>query len=390
MIEFIPLGRIADVEWGNTSITKASYVESGYPAFSASGPDGYLTSYEEEGAGVVLSAIGARCGRCFWTEGRWTAIKNTITIRAKSPLDNSYLFQYLNRENIWPSEGGAHPFIGLAKARKVRVYWPAESLRRRIAEILSTWDSAIEQTERLIDAKQRRKKALMQQLLTGKKRFAEFEGEEWIHATLEEVADLRFSGVDKKSQDDERPVKLCNYMDVYSNDIITSRICFMSATATSREIANFALKRGDVLITKDSETADDIGASAVVGEDLENVLCGYHLALLRPRHHLIDSTFLAKLFAENGISHRLSTLANGVTRYGLTNAALRHLRISLPSLAEQRKIAAVLNTADEEVVQLKSQLAALRRQKQGLMQVLLTGKVRVKVECTPTEGTHDE
>src|ERR1051325_5213765 len=88
-----PLTEIAKTEWGNTSITKAAYVESGFPAFSATGPDGLLPTAEWEGPAVVLSAIGARCGKCFYADGRWTAIKNTIVIQAdRSRLSHKFLF----------------------------------------------------------------------------------------------------------------------------------------------------------------------------------------------------------------------------------------------------------------------------------------------------------
>jgi len=79
----VELGEVCEIDWGNTSITKKSYVLDGYPTFSASGKDGFLKDYEFEGDAVILSAIGARCGKCFLTEGKWNAIKNTIIIFPK-------------------------------------------------------------------------------------------------------------------------------------------------------------------------------------------------------------------------------------------------------------------------------------------------------------------
>ena len=80
---YVKLKDVAKLEWGNTSITKSSYVEAGFPAFSAAGSDGFLNHAEFEEDGIVLSAIGARCGKCFKAYGKWTAIKNTITIIPK-------------------------------------------------------------------------------------------------------------------------------------------------------------------------------------------------------------------------------------------------------------------------------------------------------------------
>ena len=106
----------------------------------------------------------------------------------------------------------------------------------------------------------------------------------WQVNQLGEVTAVIVSNVDKKSKAGEPPVRLCNYMDVYRNETITSQIDFMHATATPVQIENFGLRRGDVMITKDSGDPTDIAVPAVVVDDFtDHVLCGYHLALLRPK-----------------------------------------------------------------------------------------------------------
>src|SRR5580658_2986078 len=102
---------------------------------------------------------------------------------------------------------------------------------------------------------------------------------DWRLVPLASVAEVRFSSVDKLSESAERPVRLCNYTDVYSNRYITDDMPFMRATATQAEIDRFGLKVGDVIITKDSETPNDIGVSAVVDSASDDLVCGYHLAL---------------------------------------------------------------------------------------------------------------
>lgn len=139
----VELGTVANVSWGNTSITKDSYVSTGFPAFSAAGGDGFLNFYENDCEGIILSAIGARCGRCFKTEGKWTAIKNTITILEREPniICLQYLFHFLSRENTWPNRGGAQPFIALGDARKVSIPLPPLEEQKRIAAILDKSDA---------------------------------------------------------------------------------------------------------------------------------------------------------------------------------------------------------------------------------------------------------
>src|SRR5712692_9716822 len=163
---------------------------------------------------------------------------------------------------------------------------------------------------------------------------------EWRVTRLDAVADVLFSNVDKHMIDGEEPVRLCNYVDVYKNDRITSGIDFMEASADEREIIKFQIRRGDVLATKDSEEADDIAIPSFVAEDLPGVLCGYHLAMIRPRLSSVSGPFLAWLHASKSFRTQYEAKAVGVTRFGLSRYAFRAARIPLPPLPEQQAIAA--------------------------------------------------
>jgi type I restriction enzyme S subunit len=258
-----------------------------------------------------------------------------------------------------------------------------------IARILTTWDRAIERVQRLIEAKQRQKKGLMQGLLTGRLRFPEFgepvygEGDipsGWKETKLINVADIIVSNVDKLTNENESDVLLCNYMDVYSNEYITNKIEFMRATASQPEISKYRLVRGDVLLTKDSETSEDIASTAVLMEDIENLLCGYHLAILRPDKDMVNPVFLSKHLSFGKTHKHFITHANGVTRYGLSLSSIFNTPICLPCLEEQRKIADLIMKIDREITIYSQQLEMFARQKKGLMQKLLTGEIRVKVD----------
>lgn len=108
---------------------------------------------------------------------------------------------------------------------------------------------------------------------------------------LKRVATIRVSNVDKKVVEGDQPVRLCNYTDVYHRAVISPEQDFMPATATREQISTFRLQPGDVIITKDSETAEDIGVPAFVKAGAPDLMCGYHLAIIRPeagtgRHRL--------------------------------------------------------------------------------------------------------
>ena len=195
---------------------------------------------------------------------------------------------------------------------------------------------------------------------------------QWPYRRLADVADIRVSNVDKKSYASENSVKLCNYMDVYTNEYVTSQLDFMQGSATRAEIERFGLECGDVVITKDSETPDDIGIPAVIAETIENLVCGYHLALIRPDAAELDSIYLAKQLSTQRIARYFALYASGSTRYGLPISAIESVSIPTPPKAEQTKIAEILSTVDRAIEQTEELIAKQERIKAGLMQDLLT------------------
>lgn len=206
---------------------------------------------------------------------------------------------------------------------------------------------------------------------------------EWIEMPLRSLADIRVSNVDKKAVRGEKPVLLCNYMDVYANDYIHDGLAFMEATASAAEIAKFKVEAGDVILTKDSETPDDIGIPAVVIEHIDNLVCGYHLALLKTKRDLVDPIFLCKQL-ENTLAQRyFGQRAAGSTRYGLSNGALENTPILLTELPKQQKIAAVLSTIDDAIERTEALIAKYRQIKAGLMRDLFTRGVLPNGQLRP-------
>jgi len=195
---------------------------------------------------------------------------------------------------------------------------------------------------------------------------------EWRLVKLNEFIELIASNVDKKKRKNQPTVLLCNYMDVYNNEYITDNISFMEASASNTEIEKFSIKENDVIITKDSETKDDIANSSAVIKTMSNVLCGYHLALLRPKKQAFNNIYLSKLFNIRPVYSQLVNKANGTTRFGLTTGTIENLIIPKPPLPEQQKIASILSTVDEKIENTDRQIEQTQNLKKGLMQRLLT------------------
>jgi restriction endonuclease S subunit len=185
---------------------------------------------------------------------------------------------------------------------------------------------------------------------------------------LRRLATIRSSNVNKLMEPDEQIVRLCNYVDVYYNDRITGEIGFTQGSATPQEIKKFGLKAGDVVITKDSETPDDIAIPALVEPSAEGVVCGYHLAILRPIETEVYGPYLFWSLKAKPVRDIFSARALGITRYGLTLGSIASAAIPVPSLEIQRLIAIFLDREAARIDQLigkKEQQIALLHQRAG-------------------------
>ena len=192
----------------------------------------------------------------------------------------------------------------------------------------------------------------------------------WREEPLGEVAEVRVSNVDKKSRPFEIPVRLCNYLDAYRGEYLDDSHPYMVATATPAEVTRFGLRAGDVVVTKDSETPYDIGVAATIEAAPDNLVCGYHLAMVRPTAQL-NSVWLAKQFATIRVQGYLAARATGTTRYGLSNATLGYLPILVPIREEQDRIIDFLRTLDETIRLTEQLIAKLHQINQGLLHDLL-------------------
>lgn len=201
--------------------------------------------------------------------------------------------------------------------------------------------------------------------------------ERWGVDRLKRACEVFPSNVDKKSVEGETEVRLCNYTDVYYKDEITGDLELMKATATQAQIDRFTLRKDDVIITKDSETADDIGIPAYVPNDLPGVVCGYHLSMIRPRGN-VSGKFIKRLFDSHYLRAKLEVSAQGLTRVGLGQYEIDNLDIPMPSYGEQLSIATFL---DRETTKLDTLIA-----KQEKLIELLQEKRQAVISHAVTKG----
>ena len=167
--------------------------------------------------------------------------------------------------------------------------------------------------------------------------------EGWEVRKLKQVTSIMISNVDKKSKPNEEEVLLCNYNEVYNNEFITSNLNFMKATASIEQINKFSIKKEDVIITKDSETPEDIAVPSLVEGNLNNIICGYHLALIRPNNSKIEGKFLLRIFQSRKINDQFVISANGVTRFGISTYPIKNSFVVVPPKQIQTAIANFLD-----------------------------------------------
>lgn len=169
---------------------------------------------------------------------------------------------------------------------------------------------------------------------------------------LANIATVEISGVDKKIKDGESAVKLCNFVDVYYNWAITSEMehKFMEATARANEIERFKLKRGQVALTKDSETRFDIGVSTYIADDFDNVILGYHNALITPNPDKLNGKYLNALLHTDYARKYFANNASGSgQRYALSIDALNNFPVPLMPLEEQKRIGNIFSAIDQKI-----------------------------------------
>ena len=169
---------------------------------------------------------------------------------------------------------------------------------------------------------------------------------------LKDVAKVEISSVDKKTKENETSIKLCNFTDVYHNWAITADLVdkFMPASANAKEIEKFTIKKGQVAFTKDSETRDDIGIPTYIADNFDNVLLGYHCALITPDESKLNGKYLNALMHSSYIQKYFENSASGSgQRYTLSLETLESMPLLLPSLEKQKQIGDIFSAIDQKI-----------------------------------------
>lgn len=269
--------------------------------------------------------------------------------------------------------------INSTQLKEFPVLVPPLPEQKKIAQILSTWDKAITTTEQLLANSQQQKKALVQQLLTGKKRLLDKNGVrfsgEWKEYKLEDVFSFKKGkGLSKADLSKDGSYKCILYGELYTR---YTEVIKTVHSRTNKKDGTPSVS-GDILVPSSTTTSGiDLANATAILED--NVLLGGDINILRPKKK-IAASFFAHLLTHIK-KHEIASRAQGITIIHLYSSDLKGIKILIPrELTEQQKIAAALSTADQEISVLQKKLDTLKQEKKALMQQLLTGKRRVVIE----------
>ena len=289
------------------------------------------------------------------------------------------------------------PIVNKSTFASINVCVPPLSTQTQIANFLDRKTGQIDELirikERQIELLQEQRTTLINQIVTKgldpnvkmKPSGVEWIGEipaYWEVNRLKYIAKILPSNVDKHIYPDEIQVRLCNYTDVYYNDYITVDTVLKKGSCKESEFAKFALRKGDVIITKDSETPDDIGVPTYVKDDLDNVVCGYHLTMIRPL--ACQGEFIFRFIQSDRTRRYFEVESNGVTRYGLGKPSIENLLLPISTDSEQQQIGDFLARKTEQIDELiaaeQRKIELLKEYRQSLISEAVTGKIDVRNE----------
>jgi type I restriction enzyme, S subunit len=343
------LGEVVNITSGNSSLTKKIYKEDGkYIAFSGSGPDGKVDFFEEEGDAIILSAVGARCGKCFRASGKWTTIANTSIIR--SFIDNSnhidFLFYLLNNENFWPKGGSGQPFVQTGKAQKeTKIPLPPLAEQQRIVAKLDALFEKIESNKKRLDKipliLKRFRQSVLAAAVSGKltEDWREKNNlKEWAYERAEETCELITKGTTPKNNG-LTTIGEIPFLKVYN--IVDQKIDFnYKPQYVSNEIHNNFLKRsrvypGDVLM---NIVGPPLGKVAIVPDTFEEWNINQAIAFFRAKEIVLPE-FIYIILCEGSPITEIEKEYRGTA--GQSNISLEQCRnflFPLPEIEEQKEI----------------------------------------------------
>ena len=330
------LGEVCIAKSGNSKIIKGSLPTQNdgtlFPAFSATGQDVFSEGYDFEGDGIVISAVGARCGKCFLASGKWRAVANTHVILPKPDKANvRFLWYLLNDESFWVKGGTAQPFVKVFDSLKKPIALPPLSEQERIVKLLDKAD----ELRKLRTQADRRTAALIPALFH--EMFGGSKSSSFASMPLEEVCGEiyrypTYYGIEyvKTGVPEIRGELLTND---YSIEQSPEKFRFISQT-TSLHFPRTQLSVGDLVMS----VRGTIGKLALVPKPLSGANITANLLRISPRKDLLNGEFLLHFLVDGGGISKVAAISTSTTILTLKVADLKKMQVPVPPLSLQKAV----------------------------------------------------
>lgn len=353
-----------------------------YPYYGASGIIDYINKYIFDGDYILLGEDGAnivdRSSRlAFIVRGKCWINNHAHVIKPNSNIDLYYLSEYLESLSYESyNTGTAQPKLNREKCNNILIACPPPSEQQHIASALSDIDDLLSALNKKIEKKKNIKQGAMQQLLTGKKRLPGFT-EPWEEKKLGRIG-YTYNGITGKSKEDFGigKSKYITFLNVLTNPSIDVSI-LENVNIMSIENQN-RVQKGDLFFNTSSETAEEVGICSALIENLtETYLNSFCFGFRTYEENSIDPKYWAYWFRSKNGRELMSSQAQGSTRYNLSKEFFLKSILSIPTLSEQTAISTILSDMDKEIEALEAKRTKYKQVKQGMVQQLLTGKIRL-------------
>jgi type I restriction enzyme M protein len=336
--EIKKLNEVSQIDWGNTNLTKTIYKENGqFDVYSATGLDGKADFFENDGNAIILSAIGARCGKCFYAKGKWTAIKNTIIIKPQKNILLKYLFEYVNNESYWTKSGTAQPFITLGSANEQKIPLPPLGIQKKIVSEIEILETNEKNT---------------------KFKKEEFSNE--LHNIINELNQYKTVALEKISQnlDHKRKPVTKGYRN-------KGQIPYYGASGIIDYVSHYILDDEVLLVAEDGANLKS-RTTPIAFSAKGKMWVNNHVHILKFENkniHKIVEIYLNKT--------DLSKFITGQAQPKLNQQNLHSIKVPLPPVEEQQKFISKIESIENKISVLNEEISVIPKQKEEILKKYL-------------------
>ena len=347
---------------------------------------GFEKSRQFKKGDILYVCIGS-IGKIALAGCDFTCNQQINILRVNEGIDNEFVYYQLINSFPYISKfvaRGVVPIMNKTTFENISIAIPQLDEQKRIASALSKIDAYLENTIKLIEEKEIFKNGIAKKLLTCKEGEnipeARFEGfnDEWETVKLGDLGIITATGVDKKIRDNEIPIKLLNYLDVFNrNKLYEKEITYMT-TATEKQLEKCNIRKGDLFITPSSEDREGIAKSSVAMEDFQDTVYSYHIIRVRFNKE-IDLKFKSYMCNTEFFHRQAYRLSDGMgQRYFISLNNFRNIEVCIPkSIEEQKAIGEYLSLLDAEIDNLKEQKEEIKKMKKGMINKLMSVEIRI-------------